>query len=701
LKERDKYQLELATAEKAISEGRVKESKELSTVKNLAWVKLEQPNFRSANTDLTETSEQLALSTAEFKSTEENLAALRAQHTEISGSIDTKEENLKANLALSEQLNQLLTELPERRTGADEVLSIGFEVTQLEQEIPKLNAQLDDSKLAAMQLGRDRDLLAKDVAALLNQESELSALIENLKAYVHDAHCPACGTDHKSKERVLMALSSHVASQSADLGPKSEQLKALDNQLELINKDISNKSLEIARSVEAKDVKKRQVIELANKQNAFYQSLVKLGIAPAPTDSREQLETAIKRTSDQISSLQGEVLEANRKILEIEPLIAMSQARISSLNSQILALKAKIEDSNQIIQRYLTEAAKRGLSLDIEVADLEFDTAETEQRLTAARTQIREGEMSANHNRIRFGSLKDRIALLEKDIREFSKNKILPQKSLDEYATKLRDVSLPEDVSLDELNEAKKHCEQRGVSVRSILETITLAETTIDASELSLEIARLSSELKTVEDEVRILDDQKRVILEWHTFFSNLVEILKDIRSRSVEEFTDKYGPLSSTIQARLRSVYGFGEIGLSSSGGKISVSVKRDEKELRPIDNFSESQKQILVLSLFFASAITQNWSSFSPIFMDDPVTHFDDLNAYAFLDLISGMLQSEGGQRQFIISTCEEKLFQLMRQKFFGYGDRVKIYEFVTIGESGPVYKKIVNGEATEPIH
>jgi exonuclease SbcC len=128
---------------------------------------------------------------------------------------------------------------------------------------------------------------------------------------------------------------------------------------------------------------------------------------------------------------------------------------------------------------------------------------------------------------------------------------------------------------------------------------------------------------------------------------------------------------------------------------------VKRDEKELRPIDYFSESQKQILVLSLFFASAITQNWSSFSPIFMDDPVTHFDDLNAYAFLDLISGMLQSEGGQRQFIISTCEEKLFQLMRQKFFGYGDRVKIYEFVTIGESGPVYKKIVNGEATEPIH
>jgi hypothetical protein len=42
----------------------------------------------------------------------------------------------------------------------------------------------------------------------------------------------------------------------------------------------------------------------------------------------------------------------------------------------------------------------------------------------------------------------------------------------------------------------------------------------------------------------------------------------------------------------------------------------------------------------------------------MDDPVTHFDDLNTYALLDLILGLQGSPEGERQFIISTFDEKL-------------------------------------------
>jgi exonuclease SbcC len=57
----------------------------------------------------------------------------------------------------------------------------------------------------------------------------------------------------------------------------------------------------------------------------------------------------------------------------------------------------------------------------------------------------------------------------------------------------------------------------------------------------------------------------------------------------------------------------------------------------------------------------------------MDDPVTHFDDLNTYALLDLILGLQGSPEGERQFIISTCDEKLLQLARQKFGTWGLRL----------------------------
>ena len=75
------------------------------------------------------------------------------------------------------------------------------------------------------------------------------------------------------------------------------------------------------------------------------------------------------------------------------------------------------------------------------------------------------------------------------------------------------------------------------------------------------------------------------------------------------------------------------------------------------------------------------------SPVFLDDPVTHFDDLNTYAFLDLIVGLFYSETGRRQFVISTCDEKFLQVARQKFRHLSHRARFYTFAAIGEEGPV--------------
>ena len=75
----------------------------------------------------------------------------------------------------------------------------------------------------------------------------------------------------------------------------------------------------------------------------------------------------------------------------------------------------------------------------------------------------------------------------------------------------------------------------------------------------------------------------------------------------------------------------------------------------------------------------------------MDDPVTHFDDLNTYAFLDLILGLTGETTPGRQFVISTCDEKFLQLARRKFRRLGDRARFYRFSAIGEDGPVVKEM----------
>jgi exonuclease SbcC len=177
----------------------------------------------------------------------------------------------------------------------------------------------------------------------------------------------------------------------------------------------------------------------------------------------------------------------------------------------------------------------------------------------------------------------------------------------------------------------------------------------------------------------------------WIAYFDAAKSLLFSQQNDAVARFTREYGPRTSVIQRRLRSVYGFDSVDLQSHGSTIRVRVTRGGEELRPTDFFSQSQQQTLLLGLFLTACISQTWSALSPIFLDDPVTHFDDLNTYAFLDLIVGLIESESEQRQFIISTCDEKFLQLARQKGRHLGNRAQFYTFSAIGADGPLVERL----------
>lgn len=177
----------------------------------------------------------------------------------------------------------------------------------------------------------------------------------------------------------------------------------------------------------------------------------------------------------------------------------------------------------------------------------------------------------------------------------------------------------------------------------------------------------------------------------WVVYFTEVKKLLSTQQALATDHFISEYGPRTAVIQQRLRPVYGFGEIEVSSKGAAIGICVHRKGETLRPTDFFSQSQVQTLVLGLFLTACSSQTWSGFSSIMMDDPVTHFDDLNTYALLDLILGLQSSPEGDRQFVISTCDEKLLQLARHKFRHMGSTAKFYRFQAIGAEGPMVSEI----------
>jgi exonuclease SbcC len=67
------------------------------------------------------------------------------------------------------------------------------------------------------------------------------------------------------------------------------------------------------------------------------------------------------------------------------------------------------------------------------------------------------------------------------------------------------------------------------------------------------------------------------------------------------------------------------------------------------------------LAITIFLAGALSQQWSGFSTILIDDPIQQMDEMNVLAFLDLLRGL----SGQRQFLIFTCSRDFYLLALEK------------------------------------
>ncbi len=231
----------------------------------------------------------------------------------------------------------------------------------------------------------------------------------------------------------------------------------------------------------------------------------------------------------------------------------------------------------------------------------------------------------------------------------------------------------------------------RAANATNLSARVAEIEVAVDTAATSAAFASIRGRIAANQ---KVADDAQAEVVQlepWVKYFEDVAKLLDGQQAFATDHFINEYGPRTAVIQQRLRPVYGFGDIEVSSNGTSIGIRVKRNGAELRPTDYFSQSQVQTLVLGLFLTACSSQTWSGFSSIMMDDPVTHFDDLNTYALLDLISGLQNSPEGARQFVISTCDEKLLQLARQKFRHLGEAAKFYRFQAIGSGGPVVAEI----------
>lgn len=102
----------------------------------------------------------------------------------------------------------------------------------------------------------------------------------------------------------------------------------------------------------------------------------------------------------------------------------------------------------------------------------------------------------------------------------------------------------------------------------------------------------------------------------------------------------------------------------------------------------FSQAQINILALSTFLGIGLTQRYSHFDQLFLDDPIQSMDDVNVLAFIDVLRAILDSHSNKKRLIISTHDDNFAELLAVKM--RNKKILQYFIEGYGPEGPVIRK-----------
>lgn len=566
---------------------------------------------------------------------------------ELSLSPDVSLEKLKAD---EDELLWVKDKLSQLKESREQIKNMRAKLNKVKEKRKGKEKQFNNSKTLYKEKQEKLLRVETKISSIRKDESELLTILDNIERFVKNSMCPVCGTDHHTKKRLLH----RIKEQKAKRSPQNEVI------------------------IKGFQKEQKEVVELKEKLASLKREI----------SATQEHEKSISDGLHQLEEVSQEFQERAKLLgLKINRTLAKT---IDSRLEQLRVLK-KYAVLDRDLEDVTLEAGTKKLPLTI-------DAKELEETLYKTKKQILELEESIRKQETQKKTVEKQLSLLNDDAKTLKERQAAINVDIDNLARKIseyeRDLArldLNADASVEMIQSKKAKLQKQTKKVNLIKDEIIRLETAIDSAQSSARLAELDSEIAKTEDKLRKQQAEIEEIKNAIDYFEKTSAALSTQKNTAVSEYTENVGPLASIIQRRLRSVYGFGSVGLKAKAGKIYVQVSWKSEKLRPIDYFSGSQNQVLMLSLFLAAGRTQTWSSFAPILMDDPITHFDDLNAYAFVEHIRCLVDDAKGNRQYIISTCDESLWDLFRQRFSSLDGQAIMYKFIALGDEGPIVKRI----------
>jgi exonuclease SbcC len=506
---------------------------------------------------------------------------------------------------------------------------------------------------------------------------------------VEGSECPLCGHDHGSPQELLTAIDRRIEQTDLVVQLSVSLATEREKQCNLEQKQQTHKDA-LSQAEQRLGTDRLQRQELESQLAECNEAVTVIGLA-AGDSLISQLTDAIVQALDDERRALALANEAREVLSEAQSSLLKARQAYDVAENERKSLSGLLDDAKRRLEELLNEARRGGINLSVELEVLQGSLREQESKLS----HTSELHQTAN------GALETQLAAQGAAEGRASASRAAHQAALQAWnglqgsvqscVAGLSAADLVSETSEEQVLELMKDAEARALTALGLRDRAAELEVAADAVATSAAFQSIRARIDGNENIVKQAKAHADLVEPWVRYFEGVSKLLSGQQAIATEHFTTEYGPMTAVIQQRLRPVYGFQDIKVASKESSIEIQVCRNGEELRPTDYFSQSQIQTLILGLFLTACSSQTWSGFSSIMMDDPVTHFDDLNTYSWLDLISGLQRSSDGDRQFVISTCDEKFLQLARQKFRYLGNAAKFYRFSAIGANGPMVAEI----------
>jgi DNA repair protein SbcC/Rad50 len=658
------------------------------TVRNqlLEWIRSTKPRYAEAvalEKKLGEALESLAIQLREQRTAEEKLSIeVQAAETAIS-------QRHSKSAALQQQLKLFTTLLETHSRYVDQSRRLG-EVDQAGRAVEKELADLQPLQRKHTQeqseFTAEEKRLDTQIKQATTQQSDLKQLLTDLAGHIHTGVCPICAADYGAKEKLLQRIQTHSNAEVAS--EPRQRLQQIREKIAVAKEgliELSARKLAAEQRQSALQTEKTQ-IEAALK---IFMGLVE-GTGLFPDSPAGHFADELRR---RITALNAEIAQHDAPTTEHQRVLTTLREALAA-NRQVSRQKQFEQDEkSKTLTTVRAELARMRAdprlgqsSLDIDLQQLAEVERLASEELARANESLKTAESAAALRKTAFATARQIVVALRPEIQNLRAQIAANKKWISDFEARLKASDLSPTLTPDALADLVKTESQLQAEVAMLGESTANLELALDAATTAAALSRLTDNIHAADKRKVDAESERQRLKPWTDYFDELRALLSAQQNNAIATFTREYGPRASVIQRRLRSVYGFEDIILRPDKSDIVVRATRRGEPLRPIDYFSQSQQQTLLLSLFLTACSSQTWSNFCPVLLDDPVTHFDDLNTYAFLDLLVGLLDARSGPRQFILSTCDDRLFQLARQKFRHLGSRAAFYTFISSGKDGP---------------